>query len=226
MYLWPVAGIMAILSKPVDAPLNDENPFGAPWEGYIELGYLGHPGVDYKCLYAPVVACDDGSVTWAGIAGTAGNMVTIQHSHGRTRYLHLSEIHVSVGAVVVRGQQIGVSGGVPGEYGAGLSDGAHLHLDYFRNGVSLNNGYGGRVDPTLYMDGDGEPITNSDLQEEDDMTDEQARVLAVMHVNTSERLTKLQAAAAELGFERLATELQTAISELTGEASKLKAWWG
>lgn len=54
----------------------------------------------------------------------AANYVNVLHADGTlTQYAHLSEVHVSVGAAVARGQAIGKSGNT------GWSTGAHLHVE-------------------------------------------------------------------------------------------------
>ena len=74
-------------------------------------------------------------------------MVSLQHSHGITRYLHLDRLAygVQAGVHVTRGQLIGYSGNT------GLSFGDHLHLDYYPVDEPKDNGYGGRVDPLPYL---------------------------------------------------------------------------
>ena len=139
---------LPVLARPVYSliRLNADNPFGAADVVYDRLGYKGHPGIDYKCAEGTTVyACDDGEVTYSGDAGSAGAMVAIRHSHGQTRYLHLSHLVVRVGDDVERGEEIAWSGNT------GLSTGPHLHLDYFPDGEDEGNGYSGRVDPLLFM---------------------------------------------------------------------------
>lgn len=79
-----------------------------------------------------VVACDGGTVTWVQYwdgytySGNMsyGNCIKISHGNGYTTlYAHLSQINVSVGQRVSRGQQIGLSGTT------GNSTGPHLHLE-------------------------------------------------------------------------------------------------
>ena len=140
------------LLRPVDAPLNQNNLFGTPDPAYTAIHLLGHNGLDLLCpVGTPVRCADDGAVAWAAEAGTAGNMVTVQHSHGQTRYLHLSRIGVVAGDSVVRGDVLGWSGGRPGDQGAGLSTGPHLHFDYKPLGADESNGYRGFVDPEPYL---------------------------------------------------------------------------
>ena len=56
----------------------------------------------------------------------------------------MSEILVNEGEIVRRGQTIGLSGGIPGNKGAGwLTTGAHLHFEVFKNFQ--------RVDPLEYL---------------------------------------------------------------------------
>src|SRR3990167_9803455 len=144
------------LHRPVPHPLNTENPFGQPLFAYSEWGYLGHHGIDFLCpVGTPVRASDGGTVVNAGPNGTAGWMVTLRHSWGVTRYLHLSDWYFKAGAPVERGQVIGLSGGAPEHPGAGMSTGPHLHLDMYPDGESRDNGYGGRVDPVPYLEGNG-----------------------------------------------------------------------
>ena len=58
-----------------------------------------------------------------------------------TAYGHLSQIYVSAGQTVVRGQQIGVTGNT------GITTGPHLHFEVRVGGSSS----GCRVDPLNYV---------------------------------------------------------------------------
>ena len=133
---------------PVDAPLNEDNPFGANPELYAPLGCEGHPGIDLMCPEGtPVVAAADGYVSMAGDLGTAGYAARIEHGAlaCETRYCHLSLLEVLAGDLVAKGQLIGLSGAT------GYTFGPHLHFDLWLDDEPRDNGYGGRVDPTPYL---------------------------------------------------------------------------
>jgi len=69
----------------------------------------------------------------AGNAGDYGLMVAIDNGAGLvSRYAHCSEILVSVGQEVSRGDVIARVGST------GVSTGPHLHLEVIVNGVFLN----------------------------------------------------------------------------------------
>ncbi len=84
-----------------------------------------HPGVDFGGPWgATVCATAPGTVVWAGPRGGYGNMVEIDHGYGfRTRYGHLSEILVRVGAKVAKGAPVGRLGST------GRSTGPHVHYE-------------------------------------------------------------------------------------------------
>jgi len=109
---------------------------------------IAHNGVDIGASVAGVegdkiVAANDGIVTAAEYAGTAGNWIWINHGDGLyTVYMHLLKINVSYGDHVTKGQVIGLMGGIPSPT-SGDSKGAHLHF-----GVRLNGGY---VEPDAYI---------------------------------------------------------------------------
>jgi murein DD-endopeptidase MepM/ murein hydrolase activator NlpD len=95
-----------------------------------------HPGIDLPNRSAPpVVASDGGKVVVAGWPDSYGygNRVVIDHGNGyRTLYAHLSNIYVSNGQSVVRGQKIGQMGNT------GRSTGTHLHFEIHLNGRAVN----------------------------------------------------------------------------------------
>ena len=71
------------------------------------------------------------SVSSIGWNGGAGNMVVINHGNGwSTHYFHLNAIHVSVGASIGQGQQIGTVGST------GQSTGPHLHYEQRLNSTA------------------------------------------------------------------------------------------
>lgn len=125
--------------------------FPAPYGGDLTQVYSAeHPAWDIAGdTGSPVVSVDDGVVTqvqiWDGsedATGTMsyGNMVKIEHPDGKTTlYAHLSEINVSEGDAVIRGQRIGRMGS------SGNASGTHLHFE-----VRLWTDE--RVDPTLVID--------------------------------------------------------------------------
>lgn len=95
-----------------------------------------HPGIDIADRSAPGIAASDGGVVivagWPDSTGY-GNRVVIDHGNGYTSlYAHLSNIYVSVGQTISRGQLIGQMGST------GRSTGTHLHLEIRYKGVALN----------------------------------------------------------------------------------------
>lgn len=85
----------------------------------------GHRGIDIAApAGTPVRAIAGGTVIWAGWSTTGGgNVVEIRHPDGmRSRYLHNRVLLVTVGQVVVAGQEIAQVGST------GWSTGPHLDL--------------------------------------------------------------------------------------------------
>ena len=101
-----------------------------PILGYTRL----HAGVDFGAAYgSPIMAVDDGVVTWAGVHGGHGNYVKLEHGGGiATGYGHMSRIAVGLGMRVHAGEVIGYVGST------GLSTGPHLHYEVFRDGRPID----------------------------------------------------------------------------------------
>ena len=98
-----------------------------------------HTGVDIGVpTGTPVYAMADGVVIVAGYNGAYGNVVVISHGGDLTSlYGHNSQILVSVGQNVKKGQMISKSGST------GFSTGPHLHFE-------VDNG-GQPIDPSPYL---------------------------------------------------------------------------
>ena len=115
--IWPTTGVVT-------------SPYGLRWGGSDF-----HPGIDIaNDLGTPVVATADGIVEYAGWnSGGYGNMVDINHGNGlMTRYGHGSQVVVSAGQHVVRGQVIMLMGST------GFSTGPHVHYEVHVNGQRVN----------------------------------------------------------------------------------------
>ncbi len=93
-----------------------------------------HAGIDFKTRYGqPVLSSGSGVVTKAGRNGGYGKMVEVDHGDGfKTRYAHLSRIHVKVGQKVDAGARLGAAGST------GRSTGPHLHYEVRFNGKALD----------------------------------------------------------------------------------------
>lgn len=98
-----------------------------------------HAGIDFGASHGSTIrAADSGTVIFAGWYGGYGNAVVIDHGNGiTTLYGHSSQLYVSEGQGVQKGQPIAAVGST------GLSTGPHLHFE-----VRLN---GKPVDPLAYL---------------------------------------------------------------------------
>jgi murein DD-endopeptidase MepM/ murein hydrolase activator NlpD len=126
--IWPVMGAL-------------EGGMGGRRNPFTGRGWEYHEGQDIDATYGtPVEAAASGRVIIAGRQRGYGNVVYIDHGAGlSTRYGHLSQINVSIGQTVTRGQTIGLVGST------GRSTGPHLHYE-----VRINNQ---PVDPKRYLPG-------------------------------------------------------------------------
>ncbi|WP_345166723.1 M23 family metallopeptidase [Sphingomonas daechungensis] len=94
-----------------------------------------HPGIDLAGPYGTAIyATADGTVLRAGWNnGGYGNLVEIDHGRGiATRYGHLSQVLVSAGDRITRGQLIARMGST------GRSTGSHLHYEVRIDGRPVN----------------------------------------------------------------------------------------
>ena len=109
--VWPVQGVLT-------------SPFGMRW------GRM-HEGIDIGAAQGtPIYAAAAGTVNYAGWEGGYGNLTLIDHGNGlATAYGHQSQLAVSRGQTVSRGQLIGYVGST------GHSTGPHLHFEVRVNGV-------------------------------------------------------------------------------------------
>ena len=108
-----------------------------------EYGYRIHPtlgvnkfhnGVDFAANSGtPIMAAYDGTVVGAAYNSSMGNYVMIDHGDGLfTIYMHASELYVSSGQSVSKGETIAAVGST------GRSTGPHLHFSVRLNGEYVN----------------------------------------------------------------------------------------
>ena len=93
-----------------------------------------HEGIDFPAdSGTPVVAAASGKVVEAGYQPQYGKIIAIDHGNGLvSRYAHASQVYVSEGDLVVRGQRVASVGST------GRSTGPHLHFEVRLNGVPQN----------------------------------------------------------------------------------------
>ena len=114
------------------------SPFGYRYHPVLHVNKL-HTGIDLGVATGtPVYAMADGVVIIAGYNAAYGNVVVINHGGGITSlYGHNSQLLVSVGQSVKKGQMISKSGST------GFSTGPHLHFEVDRGGTP--------IDPSPYL---------------------------------------------------------------------------
>ena len=131
-----VPKVVTSYDGPVPEGAHGTGRFQWPVLGRITQGYWSrHRAVD---IGAPTgsasIAADGGFVSFAGWTDVGyGYLIVIDHANGfATYYAHLSNIYVSKGQAVERGQVIGAVGNT------GNSTGPHLHFEIRYYGQQLN----------------------------------------------------------------------------------------
>jgi hypothetical protein len=136
-----VLKVVTSYSGPIPTGAAGSGQFRWPVVGYITQDFwAGHHALDIGIpTGSPVYASDGGYVTFAGWTDVGyGWLVRINHGNGfETLYAHNSQLLVSAGEAVVRGQLIALSGST------GHSTGPHCHFEIRLNGVPVN--------PRLYL---------------------------------------------------------------------------
>lgn len=98
-----------------------------------EIDQQTHFGIDIAGLAKmPIKAASDGVVIFAEYLGIYGNCVIVDHGgHVYTMYAHLSQMDVSPGLTVAKGQDVGRSGNT------GMAGGDHLHYAIYVEDVPV-----------------------------------------------------------------------------------------
>lgn len=127
LFQWPI-----VPKRGISAKFHDKS---YPFRNLFE-----HPGIDLPTdVGTPVHAAAGGYIAWTRTGKQYGNYIMVVHAGGvATVYAHLTRFAVRPDTYVERGQVIGYSGGRPGDEGAGLSTGAHLHFEVRQNGIPVN----------------------------------------------------------------------------------------
>lgn len=122
------SAIYGKLQRPVSGGTVSSG-FGSRW------GKMHH-GLDLALPQgSEICAADAGEVYFAGSNGSYGNLVKIDHGNGmQTYYAHCSQLLVSAGQHVERGEKIALVGST------GRSTGPHLHFEVIINRNSIDPG--------------------------------------------------------------------------------------
>jgi murein DD-endopeptidase MepM/ murein hydrolase activator NlpD len=124
-------GSTGALMWPASGPIT--SPFG--WRIHPIFGTQQyHSGIDIGADYGdPIAAADSGVVIFSGWMGGYGKAVIIDHGGGiSTLYAHNSELLVSEGTRVQKGQTISRCGAT------GYATGPHLHFEVRENGTPVS----------------------------------------------------------------------------------------
>ncbi|OZM56589.1 hypothetical protein CIB95_10205 [Lottiidibacillus patelloidae] len=123
-------------------PSRGTGDFIWPTYGGVITSYQGmrwgkyHKGIDIAGVSnRNIKAIDNGTVSVAayGWNNGRGNYIVINHNNGfKSHYFHFSQLYVTPGQVVMKGQAIGKMGTT------GRSTGVHLHIELYKYGSLLN----------------------------------------------------------------------------------------
>ncbi len=123
----------AIAAAPFRTPVPVDHRVSSTFGGRVDpftrrTAY--HTGLDLAAYHrAPVVTTAAGVVSFSGWRGGYGRTIEVDHGNGfKTRYGHLSQIHVETGDKVSAGDLIGSMGST------GRSTGTHLHYEVWFQG--------------------------------------------------------------------------------------------
>ncbi|MGB8812582.1 MAG: M23 family metallopeptidase [Paracoccaceae bacterium] len=133
MNLYRIAATKSPFAMPIHTAFRFTSGFGYRRDPK-GAGTRMHAGLDFAGAYgSPIEATADGVVIEAGWMNGYGRAVKIRHEFGiETLYGHMSEIRVSTGQRVSRGDRIGDMGN------SGRSTGTHLHYEVRIGGTPVN----------------------------------------------------------------------------------------
>ena len=133
MNMYRIAADRAPFALPVKSAFRFTSGFGYRRDPK-GAGIRMHQGTDFAASTGtPIYATADGVVTFANWDSGYGRAIRIQHDFGiETLYGHLSQIRVSQGQKVSRGDRIGDMGS------SGRSTGTHLHYEVHTGGHAVN----------------------------------------------------------------------------------------
>lgn len=127
-----------LLNWPVDPSRGITATFHDPTYPFRNM--FEHPGTDVRAsVGTDVRSAAGGYVAWNKTGRMYGNYMMVVHPGNiATVYAHLTKFLAKPDSYVDRGEVIAKSGGRPGDPGAGLSTGPHLHFEVRQNGIPVD----------------------------------------------------------------------------------------